>query len=237
MSKPKLYCIICKDYIEVDYIPRENYHNETICSLSCYNGYRAIQKQKYYDEKIKDIPIKYRSIECDKDLLKDNFSQNLFITGKSGVGKTVLAAGIAKECINQCIPFRWISYPAFIMELQNMFRDDKESPFAEAGQVANFSSVLIIDDLGAEKATEWVRQITYFIINEREQRMLPIVLTSNFTLEEIAQQIDVRISSRIAGMCKTIKLSGKDKRLNDVDKKWQKGEPGTPKYIKAIRPY
>ena len=111
------------------------------------------------------------------------------------------------------------------MELQNLYHSDKESPFEKAEEVANSFGVLIIDDLGANKATEWVRQITYYIINEREQRMLPIVITSNFSLEEIAEQIDSRISSRIAGMCKSIKLSGKDRRLENNDKKWRDGEP------------
>ena len=179
----------------------------------------------YYEKEIKGIPLKYRNIECENGLLKNNFGKNLFITGKSGVGKTVLAAGIAKECIKKHLPFRWISYPAFIMELQNLYRDDKESPFDTAQEIANTYGVLVIDDLGANKATEWVRQITYYIVNEREQRMLPVIITSNFSLEEIAEQIDSRISSRIAGMCKLIKLSGKDKRLNENDKKWHDGEP------------
>ena len=223
--KYKLTCIICKKEIEVEEISYENRYKETICSLECYNKDKERMEKIYYEKEIKGIPLKYRNIECEDELLKNNFGKNLFITGKSGVGKTVLAAGIAKECIKKHLPFRWISYPAFIMELQNLYRDDKESPFDTAQEIANTYGVLVIDDLGANKATEWVRQITYYIVNEREQRMLPVIITSNFSLEEIAEQIDSRISSRIAGMCKLIKLSGKDKRLNENDKKWHDGEP------------
>src|SRR3990167_9483378 len=98
------------------------------------------------------------------------------------------------------------------MELQAMYSKDNESPFDEAQRIANFNGVLIIDDIGAEKMSDWVRQILYYIINEREQRLLPTVITSNFSLQQIAEQIDIRISSRIAGMCKLIKLTGMDRR-------------------------
>jgi len=50
------------------------------------------------------------------------------------------------------------------------------------------------------------------IINYREQNKLQTIITSNFTLDEIDKYIDRRISSRIAGMCEIIRMSG-DKRL------------------------
>lgn len=222
-------CIICKAIIEYDYrrepCQYERDEKSTICSEMCYKKAKEIQGNKYYTEQIKEIPIKYRDMDCDKKILLDNYGQNLFITGKVGTGKTVLAVSIAKECIKNKVKYKWLGYSAFIMELQNMYKKDNESPFETAEKTANFSGVLIIDDLGAEKLSEWVRQITYFIINEREQRLLPIVITSNFTLEEIANQIDIRISSRIAGVCKLVKLSGGDRRLGVQDKKWQAGEP------------
>ena len=198
-----------------------DYSNDTVCSLQCYNELKKIQDKKYYEEEIRKIPLKYRGIECDNKTLEQNFQKNIFINGKSGVGKTVFAANIAKMCIKNKIKFSWISFPQFIMELQNLYRKDNESPFERAESIAGFNGVLIIDDLGAEKATDWVRQITYFIINEREQRMLPIIITSNFSLEEIAEQIDIRISSRIAGMCKAIKLTDKDRRLDEKEKDWR----------------
>ena len=61
--------------------------------------------------------------------------------------------------------------------------------------------------------TDFVKQIIYFIINEREQRCLTTIITSNFSLAQLDEHIDSRISSRIAGMCKVIQLSGRDRRL------------------------
>ncbi len=223
----KVKCSICGAGFEREE-PQypEHIDRETLCSLNCYRAKLNEKEIARYNQEVLGIPLKYRDIKCDSGLLKENFSKNLFITGKSGVGKTVLAAGIAKECIKNKIYFKWLNYTTFVMELQAMFGKEaqppyvKRDPFEEAKRIAIDSAVLIIDDLGANKATEWVRQITYYIINEREQRMLPTIITSNFTLEEIAEQIDVRISSRIIGLCKTIKLSGKDRRLDDKNKDW-----------------
>lgn len=140
----------------------------------------------------------------------------MFITGDTGVGKTVLMAGIAKEILkDRDKEVKWISYPGFIMKLQSMFKknNDETTPFEVAEDIASFLGTLCIDDLGAEKMTAFVQQITYYIINYREQEMLHTLITSNFSLQKIDEQIDVRVSSRIGGMCKTIKLTGKDRRL------------------------
>ena len=131
------WCFICKVTFEREYDYPNYVDKETICSPECYKKYKEIKEQEHYNKEIFGIPLKYRTIECDKDFLKENFSKNLFIAGKSGVGKTVLAAGIAKECIKKHLSFQWVSYPAFIMELQNLYRTDKESPFEKAEEVAN----------------------------------------------------------------------------------------------------
>ncbi len=162
------------------------------------------------------MPVKFRDIECDKiELVKQGINQSLFITGASGVGKTVLMASVVKELLKEKQnKVKWISYPGFIMELQSMFRKEGENtPFEVAEEVATYPSTLCIDDIGAEKMTAFVQQITYYIINYREQEMLHTLITSNFSLQQIDEQIDSRISSRIGGMCKIIKLTGRDRRL------------------------
>lgn len=194
----------------------------TFCSPKC----KETAQTKYFKERAEKeikavIPIKYQSIECDrKDLMDEYKNMNLFITGEAGVGKTVLMASIAKNLILKNKAVKWISYPAFIMELQDRFKRDRvegmnriDTPFELAEKIAMFNGWLCIDDIGAEKLTDYVRQITYFIINEREQRMLPLIMTSNFSLAHIDQMIDPRVSSRIAGICENIRLTGKDRRL------------------------
>jgi DNA replication protein DnaC len=215
----------------------ENYSvisEKCYCSEVCKEKSIKARKIAFREKVIRYVvPEKYHDMVSDRtELVNMYVGKNIFITGDSGTGKTVLMAEITKKIIRESVEIiekishsidneyniiKWISYPAFIMELQNMFKKDfergAETPFDMAEKIAKFNGMLCVDDIGAEKLTEFVRQITYFIINEREQRMLPIMITSNFSLAQIDEMIDPRISSRIAGMCETIRLVGKDRRI------------------------
>jgi DNA replication protein DnaC len=210
-------CIICGK--EFKYQEEANIYGtgpkeeHRFCSKECFEIYL----ERGYQRKILAVlPLKYIGIECDrKELIKEGQNESMFITGSVGVGKTVLMAGIVKNILHsEKGSVEWISYPGFIMELQSLYRrDDTISPFERAEDIATYRGTLCIDDLGAEKITDFVKQITYYIINYREQECLHTIVTSNFSLQEIDEQIDSRISSRIAGMCKIVKLEGKDRRL------------------------
>ena len=208
-------CVICGKEFEFEAIPKDRWDipKQYFCSDEC----KVIYKDKLYRERLSIIPLKFRNIECDKkELVKQGIEESMFITGASGVGKTVLMAGIIKEILrDKDKKVKWISYPGFIMELQSMFRkeNDGATPFNIAEEIATFPGTLAIDDIGAEKITAFVQQITYYIINYREQEMLHTIITSNFSLNQIDEQIDTRISSRIGGMCKVIKIQGHDRRL------------------------
>lgn len=162
----------------------------------------------------KTIPPKFRDLETDKEI-KPCMDKNLFIYRGSGTGKTVFVCTVAKEYIKKGERVRFYSYPKLLMELQNLyFKGNTELTAVDlAKDIADFNGVIILDDLGSEKITDFTRQLTYYIINEREQWLMPLIMTSNFSLDEIDKKIDSRISSSIAGMCEIIKLKGKDRRL------------------------
>jgi len=213
-TKYKETCIICGKEFEFEDTPKERWikPKRYFCSDKC----KSAHDEKVYRERLTIIPIKFRDIECDKpNIVKKGINQSMFITGGAGVGKTVLMAGIVKEILkNREKEVKWISYSGFIMELQSLFRkDDEITPFERAEEIASFPGALAIDDIGAEKITAFVQQITYYIINHREQEMLHTLITSNFSLQQIDDQIDTRVSSRIGGMCQIVRLTGKDRRL------------------------
>lgn len=149
--------------------------------------------------------------------------RGLCLTGGAGVGKTVTLCLLARNYLRAQIAeginpqtvhvWRFLSFPAFVMELQDAWRRDGEQTAWDLLKQAAQTPRLIVDDLGAEKLTDYIRQATYYLLNEREQWEKPTYLTTNFSLAELDRQFDSRISSRIAGMCDLVALQGKDRRL------------------------
>jgi len=199
-------CEDCQVEIEVSQ-ERANRYTHFLCD-NCKN----IHREKHFTETIHRIlPKKFWDIETDKPLDK-YMAKSLFIHGKAGVGKTVLACSLAKEYIRQGRKVKFISYPVFIMELQGGFKRD-EDVYRLAKEIVLYEGMLIIDELGGDiKLTDFVRQITYYLINEREMSMLPMIITANIDLNEIASMFDERISSRIKGCCEVLNFQGKDRR-------------------------
>ncbi len=177
-----------------------------------------------------DVPIKYQDIKTDKINLLSNIVENknsLYAWGNAGTGKTVFACSVIREMLwkygeivggydsfqQPLSGISFISSPKFIMELQDSYKKEGESAWDFLANVTR-QKVLILDDLGAEKMTDFVRQALYYLINEREQWQLQTIITSNYSLSQLDDYIDGRISSRIAGMCKVIEFTGQDRRLN-----------------------
>jgi chromosomal replication initiation ATPase DnaA len=139
---------------------------------------------------------------------------NLYIHGSAGTGKTHLAAAIARECAKT--PWRIITTSPI-----SIFRDMRMSDGAteELQKMRRYvgSEILIIDDLGVSKDTDYTFQTLYEIIDGRYAGMRGgLIITSNLSLNELAGKLgDDRITSRIAGMCKIIKTNGPDRRLGD----------------------
>jgi DNA replication protein DnaC len=184
------------------------------CLKAMADADAARAKEERKSGRLLMIPEKYRGISTDRtELLESKLNKSLFITGRHGVGKTVFLYSLAKRCIEQDRKIRIIRFTAWIMELQSIFRSENGNPFESAKSIAEFPGTLFIDDLGAEKTTEYVRQIVYYVLDEREQGELRTVITSNYSLDEINANIDPRSSSRIAGMCEVLIFKGEDRRL------------------------
>jgi len=133
-----------------------------------------------------------------------------YIHGDVGVGKTVLAAQMLVEAREHfyfdSIPGRamFISVPEFFNRLKATYNSTE---FNEQDILNEYSSVqfLVLDDLGAERSTDWVMSMLYLLINRRYEDMLTTVITSNYTLDELTDKLgDARIPSRISRMCEVI---------------------------------
>lgn len=158
------------------------------------------------------IPKIYQNTDTDRDI-KDFAYKSIFCHGTAGTGKTQFIASLAKFYLRAHGGVIWLSFPTYIMKLQTMYRDDKNDPFEYVMGMAKTEKTVILDDIGIEKMSDFVRQVTYMLINERYQRQLLTLITSNKTLAEIDNLIHPGIASRIAGMCQVLEFKGKDLRI------------------------
>lgn len=154
-----------------------------------------------------------------KDLIdysqKDGESRNIFISGKVGVGKTHLAVSLAKRIIRDSLKrVLFIAGVDLLYQIKKTFDPDCEIATAEITDKYSRAPYLIIDDLGVEKATEWVREVFYLIVNKRYNRCLPTIITTNFNSWDLALKLGDRLISRLLHDALIIKLDGRDYRIS-----------------------
>jgi len=74
------------------------------------------------------------------------------------------------------------------------------------------AKLLVIDDLGAEKASEWTQERFYSVIDHRYANCLPLIVTGNLPPSKLADQTGERAASRLAEMCEVVPMTGADRR-------------------------
>ena len=134
--------------------------------------------------------------------------ESTYLFGTVGSGKTVRAAVLMLEwsrlqAVNgkskqNCL---FISVPMFLNKLKASFHSPLDDEY-EIMKKYKIVDMLVLDDLGVQKATDWSFQEIYSLISYRYDNMLPTIFTSNLSLSELAEGLgDDRIPSRIEHMC------------------------------------
>lgn len=162
--------------------------------------------RRFEEADFKAIPKQVR--DCIEKIRETR--KGIYLWGPVGSGKTYAIYAIKKRLQDMGIRTKIYSAPEMFDKIRDDF-DHKDSYNLE--HILANRGVLIIDDLGAEKASEWISETMFRIVNKRYEEMLPTIITSNLELGELTDRLGDRIPSRIAEMCDVIKLEGKDRRL------------------------
>lgn len=134
-----------------------------------------------------------------------------WFVGAVGTGKTWQAvATLKKFVLNIQGTGLFVTVPDLLEEIRRGYSDRQQGDFLD--RVCSIG-LLVLDDLGVEKQTEWVSEKLYQIINGRYNAMLPTVVTSNLSVESVEELLGQRLISRLLGCCEVIALEGDDKRL------------------------
>ena len=105
----------------------------------------------------------------------------------------------------------YIFLPTFLEDLRDNY-DNKDPEFDEILRMIKTCRLLIIDDIGAERVTDWVRERMVSIINTRVSNNLTTIYTSNLSPEELRSELGDRIASRVLGSSQVVEITSGDRR-------------------------
>lgn len=138
----------------------------------------------------------------------------LLLYGTVGTGKTYYAACIANALIDKGYTVLMTNFARLTNQIQGTF--DGKQEFIDS---LNRYTLLIIDDLGAERKSEFMQEQVFNIIDARYRSGLPFIITTNLTAEELKKPQDVscsRIYDRILERCHPIKIDGASRRRDNL---------------------
>lgn len=143
--------------------------------------------------------------------------QGLLFYGTVGTGKSYTAACIANDLLARGVS---VVMTSFVKLLQDGINGGETE--GESLSRLNKAKLLIIDDLGAERNTEYALEKVYNIIDSRCREAKPMILTTNLTMQDITGATDIRlrrIYDRILECCYPIQLTGQSFRMNEAAKR------------------
>ncbi len=151
-------------------------------------------------------------------------AKGLYLYGAFGVGKSYIAGAITNELAKHEIPSLMVHFPALVDELKESIADKRIGGKIEALKT---TQVLILDDIGAESLTPWLRdEVLSVVLHNRMAEKLPTVYTSNMTLDELEEHFSYtgkggweilkgkRLMERIRPFVKPISVQGYNRRYS-----------------------
>lgn len=211
----------CRD---ADRVPRlleraaipERYRGKNFRNFNTRHGDAGEQSQRQNAKKVCEAYVEYFLSDQDQE-------RGLVLVGEAGVGKTHLAVSILGELIRRYrVDGRFVDFTELIHRIQSTF--DPSSPESKHHVLdpVTDAEVLVLDELGAQKPTAWVREILYLVINARYTRRLPTIFTTNYSLGgdgddgrgaiALEERIGAPLVSRLHEMAYILSLSTQDFR-------------------------
>lgn len=155
------------------------------------------------------IPPRYRVAGIDSE----DVGTGLYLFGAVGSGKTHKAAGIMRAWIDAGERTRWVTVPTWLHDQRDSFASDEA---LETIASLTAGRLLVVDDIGVERATDWALETLYVLIAEAYNNETPMVVTGNLTLAKLADRLGPRIVDRLVEVCRPIEMSGRSRRLPPI---------------------
>jgi DNA replication protein DnaC len=171
--------------------------------------------KRFENAKYEEIPAEIR----EKFEKIHETRKGLYIHGDVGTGKTHIAYALKRKWDEKSNhPAKFLSTTELLREMRLDFDRDNYSKKRLDEEIMESKHLLFLDDVGAEKITDWVGETFYLIVNKRYNDMVPIIFTSNLPIAALAERIGDRTVSRIVEMCDVVELVGEDRRVINQNK-------------------
>lgn len=151
--------------------------------------------------------------------------QGILMVGCTGSGKTHLALAILREIVVKGYTGLYYNVPELLNALRETYSESSEEIESEILSRAGNVGLLVLDDLGAERTSGWVRDRLFLIINRRYEALKPILVTTNLNWDELEEQVGERIVSRLYEMCPLVLEFPKEDYRRQYVERAQKRRP------------
>lgn len=164
-----------------------------------------------------DTPPELREkLEIVRKMARRKLARGIFLFGPIGCGKTHIAISVLVEQLMRVANGQFVRSMDFASRCRSAFRPGNDTTVDFIVGELLSSNVLIFDDLGADKSSDFLRESLLNLFDSAYCEQKPLIVTSNLRIEQI-NEIEPRLASRISEMCLPVEMTGQDFRIRKAN--------------------